>query len=140
MTKLTFRLLELLLKYLGSNLYFGEMFDTFNCISSIECKRWMLRFNVGSNNDCSRTGRGPTGPSHGSAIGRYINICTPPQLRKTSRLLLRQKGMFTLLPSVSCRREQLRGIVRRPMNSDGTEQVVHIHPTFVPELVGRAPW
>ena len=42
------------------------MFDTFNRISSIEYNRWMLRLNIGSNNDYSRTG-GPLGPSPGSA-------------------------------------------------------------------------
>ena len=77
------------------------MFDTFNCISSIEYKRWMLRLNIGSNNDCSRTG-GPLGPSPGSAnqppppprtIHKHLHPSTITQNISTTTT---PTGMFTL--------------------------------------------
>ena len=139
MTKFTFRLLELRLKYLCSNLYFGKMFDTSNCILLLSTKDgWLDLILVATLTAHEQVPPPPPWIRHWT-IHKHLHPSTITQDILTTAT---PTGMFTILPNVSCRREQLRGIVRRPMNSNGTEleQVVHIHPTFVPELVRRAPW
>ena len=142
MTKFTFRLLELLLKHLGSNLYFilEKCLTRSTVFLLLSAKDGCLHLMSVATLTAHEQGAHWSLPW--SATGLYINICTPSQLRKNISTTTTPTGMFTLYCSPADTKSYAVYIVWRPMNSDGTEleQVVHIHPTFVPELVGRAPW
>ena len=82
MTKFTFRLLELLLKHLGSNLYFilEKCLTRSTVFLLLSAKDGCLHLMSVATLTAHEQGAHWSLPW--SATGLYINICTPSQLRK----------------------------------------------------------